>query len=332
MKKLVLINFDDQYINTSKIIYDILNDYLKSKYQNFEFTIDDVKCDLYKPLELLVNDICDDIGVEYITDYSFIYKEFDRRVIEEAILSNGLQSFILFCKEKNIEVIVMSNKPIDSVSRCVKQFTPYIENVVAYKYPYDGEKMIDKIVKDRNIEFDDLLIISDTDFNNEYLKYYEYSLVYCGDNIFNDYENIIDLLYGEEMIYPEIDVSLDIEVSNENENQVKKILDSIFDNIEIIPNYQNTKKIFILNSIERKCIQSEENSMYLDNIIEECLGNVYDNEAVLDMLNNQFNCSLYLSIAIYFDNSKVNPEISPSRKTIEFLAKNKIQLNYSTYC
>ena len=44
MKKLVIINFDDQYINTSNIIFDILNEELVKK-NNLEsdFSIDDFR-------------------------------------------------------------------------------------------------------------------------------------------------------------------------------------------------------------------------------------------------------------------------------------------------
>lgn len=334
MKKLVVINFDDQYINTSEIIYNILTREIKKidKEASKELSLDDIVVELEKPLNLLVNNICDEVGIPYIQDYSKIYKEFEKKIINESVLSNGLQNFLLECKKKKIEVVIISNKPYESIKKCVKRFTPYIKNILHYDYPVDADKLIENLLKERNLQYSDVLIVSSSDFNNEYLKIYEYSLMYCGDNVFSSYGELLDVLYDKEISFPRLEVSFDIEVEKKNAKKVLDLLNKNFLDIEVLTTYDKKRKIIVPSLIVKECKQEDESSMYLDKVIDECLDLFYSNEELLNVLNNDLGCKLYLSIVVYFESSKINPSISTSKKIIEFLSKNKIELNYSVYC
>ena len=91
-------------------------------------------------------------------------------------------------------------------------------------------------------------------------------------------------------------------------------------------------KIIIIKNVEKVCKKEDETSMYIEQSMDECLKEIYSKEELLNELVNHFNCNLYLSIVVYFSSSKVNPSISPSLKIVDFLAKNKIEINYPTSC
>ena len=203
MKKLVIINFDDQYINTSKIVCNAFNEIFVDGEDLV--CLNDIEFEINKPFQLLVNNIIDEYSNISFDEakMSKLITAFDENIIDCAILSNGIQEFLHECSYFGIEVRIITNKPLKSVEKCVNHFTKnLVSGIDVYKEEYDGIKLIERLVEERKLSFKDVLIISGTDFNDEFLKYYEYSKQYSGDNIFQDYTELIDVLHDEEILFP----------------------------------------------------------------------------------------------------------------------------------
>lgn len=193
MKKLVIINFDDQYVNVTSIIKSILN----NDPFNIEVTEDDITLEIGKPISLMLSSLYEDCASRGIQENEIITFEniLRQELMNKSILNNGIQEFLLKCKELNIEVRIIANKVIDVVNNLVNRYSPnLISGIDKYNEPHNGMKLIERLVNERNLSFKDVLIISSTDFNDEYLEVFEYSKDYCGDNIFNDYCDLLSLL------------------------------------------------------------------------------------------------------------------------------------------
>ena len=333
MKKLVIINFDDMFINVTKIICKLLNSLQAVKEKNILIQEEDIGCDLEKPFPSLFYSVLEDFDIQInIDEINKLEKKFENILIKESILSNGLQTFLKECQKKSIEVRVITNKPYDAVKKCIEYYTfDMVNGVDFYKEGPQAIKLIERIIEERNLTFSDTLIISNTDFNDEYLEIYEYSKDYCAKNIFSDYEEILNLLEDEEIELPLLSVSFDIEVKNEYFNEVHLLVKDVVLEIEILDT-NNESKVLIINNIESRCSQEDENSMYLENMIENCISSFYLKEELLKKIKEQYKVEYYLNCVVYVESSKVNPCISPNKKIIEFLAKNDIQLNYDLYC
>ncbi len=334
MKKLVIINFDDMFVNVTKIICKLINSLKEVQENGNEIHEYDIGCDLEKPLPSLFYSVLEDCSIPInVEEISNLEKEFSKILIEESILANGIQTFIKECKKLNIEVRVITNKPYEAVKKCVEHYTFNLVNGVDYYHePHQGIKLIEKLLRERDLSFKDVLIISSTDFNDEFLTIYEYSKEYCSKNVFDDYEDAIDLLTDQEMDLPLLSVSLDITVKNEFFNKVHSLVKNVAFNIDTIECDNKEDTVIILNLIEKICDQNDENSMYIENIIEECISTFYDKEELLKTIKEEYSVEYFLNCVIYVDSSKVNPCISPNKKIVEFLAKNDIQLDYDLYC
>ena len=186
--------------------------------------------------------------------------------------------------------------------------------------------------KERELYFDDLLIVSATTFNDEYLEPYEYSRDYCGRKIFNDYRDLVCVLDDEELELPSISLSLDIDVDKENFDMVYNIVKELTTNIDVIECSNEKTNIICLNSIETECYEGDGNTMMIENIIEKCISPFYSKDELIKKMQKEFDCKFTLSCAIYLDETKVNPAITPTLKIMKFLAENNIELDYAIYC
>lgn len=336
MKKLVIINFDDQYINTSYIISNAINLMLYNSIKENAPIVsrEDVECEINKPLELLLWEVLDQYGNYPLNEDQIKYVKdiFDENIITEAFLSNGIQEFLHVCQYFEIEVRIITNKPLETVRKCVEHFTPnLIEGIDAYKEEPSGLKLIDRLIKERKLKYSDVLIISSTDFNDEYLNFYEYSTNYCSDNIFSDYSQLIDVLHDEEILFPTIRCSLDFVMEKKVYSKVKQELEKHSEDIEVMELKNNKEILILVNQIEKECKQDDGNSMYLENILEECIEPFLDKKEILDRLRNEYKCEISLTSVISCQDTKINPSISPSKKVIKFCADNDIEFVQDLY-
>lgn len=336
MKKLVVINFDNQYINTANIITDAIN---KVLYETLEdkapiVIVDDVECELDKSLELLSNNIFDEFLSCFPNEeqIDLIKQYFGKYISKRGILPNGLQEFLQNCYFRELEVVIITNKPVNDVKKCIQRFTPnLIKKVEFYKEPSDGVKLIDKLVLERNLSYKEVLIISHTDFNDEYLEVYEYSTYYEGDNIFNDYTKLTYLLDEGELEFPSLGASFDITVDNKNFDIVKNIIESFCNKIEVIDYKKENKRILSINYSEVICKQENGDSMYLENLLLSTIKPFRRKSKLLNELIKEYKCDLDVCVTICLESSKINPCISTNKEIIRFLAKNNVGLHYEVY-
>lgn len=337
MKKLVLINFDNQYINTTKILTSAINASLKKVLKEDAFVVneDDVEFEINKPLQVLINHILDEYG-NYNSDVNlldYVSTYFEENIISKAILPNGLHEFLLECEKSNIEVRILTNKMLKTIKKCVERFTPsLVNNIDSYLEEGDGLKLIERLVDERKLTFNDVLIISSNDFNDEFLTIYEYSKEFVGDYIFNDYTSLIDVLHDRDINFPTLATSLDIEVDNKYFEEVLSLVSKYAFEIDIVDIKNDTKKLFVVNRIEKVCKQENEKSMLIEELLEETISSFYEKKKFIKDLKELYHCELALSCVVYVENSKVNPCISPSKKVTKFVSENDIELVYSLYC
>ena len=334
MKKLVIINFDDMFVNVSKIICEVLNSLKQVNEKCINIDEYHIGYDLEKPFPQLFYEVLEDFDITIETkDLEILEERFERQLIKRAVLANGLQEFLLECKDRSIEVIVITNKPYKAIYDCVKYYTfDLVNQVLPYDEPYEGIHLIERLQKERKLHFDDLLIVSATDFNDEYLEPYEYSREYCGRKVFNDYNDLICVLDGEELELPSISLSLDIDVDKENFYMVYNIVKELTTNIDVIECSNEKTNNICLNSIETECYEGDVDSMMIENIIEKCISPFYSKGELIKKIQKEFNCKFTLCCAIYLDETKVNPAITPTLKIMKFLAENNIELDYAIYC
>lgn len=334
MKKLVIINFDDMFINVSKIICETLNSLKQVKEKEINIEEYHIGYDLEKPFPQLFYEVLEDFDVSIEEkDLACLEEIFKQNLLKRAILANGLQEFLLECKDRGIEVIVITNKPYKAVHDCIRYYTfDLVNDVLSYNEPYEGIRLIEKLQKERELYFDDLLIVSATTFNDEYLEPYEYSREYCGRKIFNDYRDLVCVLDDEELELPSISLSLDIDVDKENFDMVYNIVKELTTNIDVIECSNEKTNIICLNSIETECYEGDVDSMMIENIIEKCISPFYSKGELIKKIQKEFNCKFPLCCAIYLDETKVNPAITPTLKIMKFLAENNIELDYAIYC
>ena len=331
MKKLVIINFDDQYINVTSIIKSILI----SEPFNIEVTEDDIALELGKPISLMLSSLYEDCasrGIEEDEIYKFesVYKQ---ELMNKSILSNGIQEFLLKCKELNIEVRIIANKVIDVVNNLVNRYSPnLISGIDKYNEPYNGMKLIEHLVNERNLSFKDVLIISSTDFNDEYLQIFEYSKNYCGDNIFNDYCDLLSLLIDNKIQYPTISASIDINVRRElSEQIIKELMEYTFE-IDVTELKNSNDNLLVLNRIEKECNNEENGEMYLENLIDKVIGKLYENRGEFKFILDKYNAHASLCCVSTFESSKVNPSLSLNNKILKFLVDTNLDIDYDVYC
>ena len=147
MKRLVIINFDDMFVNVSKIICNILNSLEEVKKRNILIREYQLGCDLEKPFLTLFYEMLEDydISVDQET-LSTLELDFKNNLIKNAVLADGLQNFLNEAKERNVEVRVITNKSYDEVVNCVKHFTfDLVTGVDSYKESPQAIKLIEKI-------------------------------------------------------------------------------------------------------------------------------------------------------------------------------------------
>lgn len=334
MKRLVIINFDDMFVNVSKIICNILNSLEEVKKRNILIREYQLGCDLEKPFLTLFYEMLEDydISVDQET-LSTLELDFKNNLIKNAVLADGLQNFLNEAKERNVEVRVITNKSYDEVVNCVKHFTfDLVTGVDSYKESPQAIKLIEKIQKERCLSFDEILVISSTDFGDEYLETYEYNKEYCGEKIFHNYDEILPLLYDEDVSYPSISVSLDINVKKEYYNEVFEVVKDVTKVSNIIKCNNDEDVILVLNTIEVDCYENDSDSMMIENVIDKSINNLYGKKDLLSKIKEQYNCQFVLSCTIYVEPSKVNPCVSLNKKIVKFLAENNIELDYAIYC
>ena len=332
MKKLVIINFDNQYINTSRIITNILNEVFDSLTKKFDFKIcdEDVSLNLFNPINLLVNETIDDYLNYQVKEeeIKLVEEKIRERFISESSISNGLEDFIFECEKNNIEVRIITNKNLDAVKECVNKYTPkLVNNVDLYSESYSGLKLIERLLEERNLSFDEVLIISSTDFNDEFLSHYEYSKEYCDVNIFSDYLDLIPVLFDEEIKLPSISGSIDIVVNENIISEVDVFLSKNSIPFKVIDIHSSKEKVIVCNEIEKTCVDG---NMYLYSLLEEVIKPFSKLKKELKAFTKE--CEITLSAVIELSNNKVNPCLSLSKKIIRFLADTNIDIDYDVYC
>ena len=337
MKKLVIINFDDQFINTTKILADAFNESFDGIECEREFKIspEDIGYDLRHPLDIMFRELMEEFDNYQISSKQFsnIQANFYDFVISRAILANGIQEFLFECKKNNIEVRVITNKLSKATKKCVDHYTHgLVAGVDGYYEDYSGLELIEELMKERKLSFKDVLIVSGTDFGDEYLPIYEYSKDYCGDYVFQDYVDLIDVLYDETLSFPSLAASLDIVTSNENYEKVLSLVSKYAFEIDVTGINNETQKLLVINRIERICKQENERSMLLEELIEDTIKPFLGKKKLFKQLIEELGCEVTLSCVIYCESSKVNPSVSPSKEVVKFLGEVNIDLEYSLYC
>ena len=152
MKKLVIINFDDQFINTTKILADAFNESFDGIECEREFKIspEDIGYDLRHPLDIMFRELMEEFDNYQISSKQFsnIQANFYDFVISRAILANGIQEFLFECKKNNIEVRVITNKLSKATKKCVDHYTHgLVAGVDGYYEDYSGLELIEELMR-----------------------------------------------------------------------------------------------------------------------------------------------------------------------------------------
>lgn len=336
MKKVVIIDFDEQYINTSIIVYNGIRKALFSHkgVDSPKITLSDVEEVINLNLEGIINYLSkkydSDLSNPSILKMLELYCEdyFTYR----GILSDGLQEFLQECEKREIKVYVITNKPLDSVKHCIDTFTKFlVKNVYECVDSNDEIEVVKKILKEEQVRSEEMLFISSNDFGKNGINHYTYSKHHCGDYFVSNMLELVDVLDDKSLSHPYLSCNVISSISLDKFKKYYEELKMIL-NKDFIPYDFNKNEIVItINKIKMTCYQNNSKSMYLDQIVKDLLEPFVSKKDELKELFKKYKSSNTLEVSVHLLDSKINPTISinkENRKLIDYL---DIDLDYDLF-
>ena len=336
MKKIVIIDFDMQFIDTARIVFDGLTLALNvTKGKNSpKIKLDDVEEVINLKLEEIIASIAKkyDCNLSNPSILKMVKLHCEDYFSYRGILSDGLQEFLQECEKRQVPVYVLTNKPINAVKKCIDTFAKFlVKDVIEYEDATEEIETIKNILKKEETRIEETIFVSSNDFGNNGITHYDYSKKYCGDYIVSNMLDLVDVLEDKPLSHPLVSCKLLFIINSDSFKNYYDELLSIINKDFLSYRFVKNDVVITLNQIKINCYQNIPKSMYLDRIVLDLLDMFAEKKECIKELNKKYNTNNLLDVSIHIVNSKVNPSISLNKKTRQLLDDLDIDLDYDLF-
>ena len=333
MKKIVIIDFDMQFIDTARIVFDGLTLALNvTKGKNSpKIKLEDVEEVINLKLEEIIASIAKkyDCNLSNPSILKMVKLHCEDYFSYRGILVDGLQEFLQECEKRQVLVYVLTNKPINAVKKCIDTFAKFlVKDVIEYEDATEEIETIKNILKKEETRIEETIFVSSNDFGKNGITHYDYSKKYCGDYFVSNMLDLVDVLEDKPLSHPLVSCKLLFIINSDSFKNYYDELLSIINKDFLSYRFVKNDVVITLNQIKINCYQNIPKSMYLDRIVLDLLEMFKEKKECIKELNKKYNTNNLLDVSIHIVNSKVNPSISLNKKTRQLLDDLDIDLDY----